>query len=253
MRVNDNEERHSAGRGCMSPGIPRNRHYILDDFSPAQQEQIVRHYAPKIRSWRSGLAPSFPRRWNCPELISAGTLLVWWKRWAKFRPQLGIRFETYAENRIRGAMLDELRRLDWFPVHWGNVCELWRGHARMWTRKGPSSNRGWIVPDYRPGCAWCPAGAWGPPESMWLSLDAIQDPVSIDTVENGGEPYSQNRDEWIGWKNCASDRRLDAKRKVGTLPLFTQMVEYAGNRRNNGYYGRSRIPAAFPGIKSSSP
>lgn len=32
----------------------------------------------------------------------------------KFDPKMGIKFETYAENRIKGAMLDELRRMDWF-------------------------------------------------------------------------------------------------------------------------------------------
>jgi len=32
----------------------------------------------------------------------------------KFRPELGIKFDTYSENRIKGAMLDELRRMDWF-------------------------------------------------------------------------------------------------------------------------------------------
>ncbi|MFW5837502.1 MAG: FliA/WhiG family RNA polymerase sigma factor, partial [Desulfovibrionaceae bacterium] len=32
----------------------------------------------------------------------------------KFRPEQGVKFDTYAENRIKGAMLDELRRMDWF-------------------------------------------------------------------------------------------------------------------------------------------
>ena len=32
----------------------------------------------------------------------------------KFNPERKIKFETYAENRIKGAMLDELRRMDWF-------------------------------------------------------------------------------------------------------------------------------------------
>ena len=32
----------------------------------------------------------------------------------KFRPDLGIKFDTYAENRIYGSMLDELRHQDCF-------------------------------------------------------------------------------------------------------------------------------------------
>jgi RNA polymerase sigma factor for flagellar operon FliA len=33
----------------------------------------------------------------------------------KFKPELGYRFETYASRRIRGAMSDGLRALDWLP------------------------------------------------------------------------------------------------------------------------------------------
>ena len=33
---------------------------------------------------------------------------------SNFDPNQGIKFETYADNRIRGAMLDELRKMDWF-------------------------------------------------------------------------------------------------------------------------------------------
>ena len=55
-----------------------------------------------------------PRNVELSELISAGTLGLM-ESFGKFRPQMGIKFDTYAESRIRGAMLDELRRLDWFP------------------------------------------------------------------------------------------------------------------------------------------
>lgn len=54
-----------------------------------------------------------PHHVELAELMSAGSLgLI--EALEKFRPDMGIKFETYAENRIKGAMLDELRRLDWF-------------------------------------------------------------------------------------------------------------------------------------------
>ena len=84
------------------------------DFSLADKESITRHYAPKIRFLALRLKTKLPRNVELSELISAGTLGLL-EALGKFQPQLGIRFETYAENRIRGAMLDELRRLDWFP------------------------------------------------------------------------------------------------------------------------------------------
>ena len=85
-----------------------------DDCSARQQEEIVRHFAPKVKYLALRLKSRLPRTVELSELISAGTLGLM-ESFGKFRPQLGIKFDTYAENRIRGAMLDELRRLDWFP------------------------------------------------------------------------------------------------------------------------------------------
>lgn len=85
-----------------------------EDFPPSAQEAIVRHYAPKIKFLALRLKAKLPKNVELGELISAGTLgLI--ESLGKFNAELGIKFETYAENRIKGAMLDELRRLDWFP------------------------------------------------------------------------------------------------------------------------------------------
>jgi len=54
-----------------------------------------------------------PQSVELGELISAGSIGLL-DALGKFRPELGIKFETYSENRIKGAMLDELRRMDWF-------------------------------------------------------------------------------------------------------------------------------------------
>ena len=83
------------------------------DFSEFDRDKIVRHYAPKIKILALRLKGKLPQRIELNELLSAGTLgLI--ESLGKFRPELKIKFETYAENRIKGAMLDELRRMDWF-------------------------------------------------------------------------------------------------------------------------------------------
>ncbi|MBQ4132155.1 MAG: FliA/WhiG family RNA polymerase sigma factor [Desulfovibrionaceae bacterium] len=84
------------------------------DFSAGEQEMIVRHFAPKIKYLALRLKNRLPKSVELSELISAGTLGLM-ECLGKFQPRLGIKFDTYAENRIRGAMLDDLRRLDWFP------------------------------------------------------------------------------------------------------------------------------------------
>ncbi len=82
-------------------------------FPPRDQEQIVRHYAPKIRILALRMKNKLPQSVELNELISAGSMGLL-DALGKFRPELGIKFDTYSENRIKGAMLDELRRMDWF-------------------------------------------------------------------------------------------------------------------------------------------
>lgn len=84
-----------------------------EEFSPRDKDTIVRHYAPKIKILALRLKGKLPQQVELNELISAGTLGLL-ESLGKFKPELGIKFETYSENRIKGAMLDELRRMDWF-------------------------------------------------------------------------------------------------------------------------------------------
>lgn len=87
---------------------------IWGDFNRQEQEKIVRHYAPKIRYIAYRMKGKLPKSVELNELISSGTIGLM-EALSKFKPQLAIRFDSYAESRIRGSMIDELRRLDWFP------------------------------------------------------------------------------------------------------------------------------------------
>ena len=84
-----------------------------DDFGPLARDEIVRHYAPKIKILALRLKGKLPQSVELGELISAGSLGLL-EALGKFDPKMGIKFDTYSENRIKGAMLDELRRMDWF-------------------------------------------------------------------------------------------------------------------------------------------
>ena len=84
-----------------------------DDFAPREREDIVRHFSPKIRILALRLKNKLPQSVELNELISTGSIGLL-DALSKFDPTLGIKFETYSENRIKGAMLDELRRMDWF-------------------------------------------------------------------------------------------------------------------------------------------
>lgn len=161
------------------------------EFDSVQQERIVRHYGPKIRFLALRLKAKLPKSVELGELISSGTLGLM-EALGKFRPQLGIRFETYAENRIRGAMLDELRRLDWFPRSLRQkvrildeaIRKFEHESGRQATEDELQKLTGLDIQDIRQGLEALQ-------NQLWISLDAIQDNVSADTPEIGGEPYAK--------------------------------------------------------------
>lgn len=82
-------------------------------LNPTQKDRIARDCAPRIKAIALHLKSKLPGHIELGDLISAGTLGLM-EALGKYQAGLGIRFDTFADNRIRGAMLDELRRMDWF-------------------------------------------------------------------------------------------------------------------------------------------
>ncbi len=81
---------------------------------PLNREELILKYAPKIKYIAQRLAWRLPPHVELEDLISAGALgLI--DAIDKFDPTRNIQFQTYAEFRVKGAMLDELRSMDWIP------------------------------------------------------------------------------------------------------------------------------------------
>ncbi len=78
------------------------------------RKDLLSKYIPLVRNVATRMAMGFPRSVELSDLISTGVIgLI--EAFANFDPQRGVKFETYAVPRIRGAILDELRALDWVP------------------------------------------------------------------------------------------------------------------------------------------
>jgi RNA polymerase sigma factor for flagellar operon FliA len=76
--------------------------------------KLLRQYLPLVRNVAGRMAIGFPRSVELSDLINTGVIgLV--EAFRNFDPERGVKFETYAVPRIRGAILDELRALDWVP------------------------------------------------------------------------------------------------------------------------------------------
>ncbi|MBN2112940.1 MAG: FliA/WhiG family RNA polymerase sigma factor [Acidimicrobiia bacterium] len=75
---------------------------------------LILHYSPLVKFVAGRVGVGLPRNVEQSDLISYGMFgLI--DAIDKFEPARGIKFETYAVNRIKGAILDELRALDWVP------------------------------------------------------------------------------------------------------------------------------------------
>src|SRR5262245_82892 len=80
----------------------------------ALEGQLVEKYVPLVKNVVGRLAMTLPPHVDGEDLYSAGlTGLLSAVR--QFNPGAGTSFETYARLRIRGAVFDELRRMDWVP------------------------------------------------------------------------------------------------------------------------------------------
>ena len=78
------------------------------------QAELVKKHAPLVKRIAYHLIGRLPSSVDVDDLIQAGTIgLLMAGR--NFSPEKGANFETYAGIRIRGAMIDELRKSDWTP------------------------------------------------------------------------------------------------------------------------------------------
>ncbi len=76
--------------------------------------RLIEEYAPRVRYIANRIASRLPAHVDLGDLISCGVIgLI--DAIEKFDPSKNVKFETYAEFRIRGAILDELRSMDWVP------------------------------------------------------------------------------------------------------------------------------------------
>ncbi len=81
---------------------------------PAARDGLILHYSPLVKFVAGRVGVGLPRNVEHADLVQYGMFgLI--DAIDKFDLERGYKFETYAVNRIKGAILDELRALDWVP------------------------------------------------------------------------------------------------------------------------------------------
>lgn len=83
-------------------------------LTPHQKDKLIMEYAPLIKFIAQKIAVRLPANIELDDLISSGVIGLM-DAIEKYDPSRDNKFKTYAEFRIRGSILDELRAQDWVP------------------------------------------------------------------------------------------------------------------------------------------
>jgi RNA polymerase sigma factor for flagellar operon FliA len=78
------------------------------------RDRLMLHYAPLVKYVAGRVGTGLPAHVDVADLVQSGIFGLA-DAIVKFEPERGLKFETYAMQRIRGAILDELRSQDWVP------------------------------------------------------------------------------------------------------------------------------------------
>jgi RNA polymerase sigma factor FliA len=103
-QIEPNRGRPAPSHGRQAPAL----------LSATERERLILEHLPQVRLIARRLHERLPESVSLDDLISTGTIgLI--GAIDHFDPSLNVKLKTYAEYKIRGAMLDGLRGLDWAP------------------------------------------------------------------------------------------------------------------------------------------
>jgi RNA polymerase sigma factor for flagellar operon FliA len=87
---------------------------VSDEMTEEDRERLILEHLPQVRLIARRIQERLPDSVSLDDLISTGVLgLI--SAIDNFNPAHNVKLKTYAEYKIRGAILDSLRGLDWAP------------------------------------------------------------------------------------------------------------------------------------------
>jgi RNA polymerase sigma factor for flagellar operon FliA len=100
---------HREAAACGYPPVA-----VLVPVLTAERERVLLEHLPMVRFLARRIHERLPQHMDIEDMISAGVVGLM-DAFAKFDPKKKVQFRSYAQFRIRGAILDNLRTLDWSP------------------------------------------------------------------------------------------------------------------------------------------
>jgi RNA polymerase sigma factor for flagellar operon FliA len=104
--------RKTVSRSAMGCGYPPDASDV--PVLSGEQERVLLEHLPIVRFLARRIHERLPQHVDIEDLVSAGVVGLM-DAFSKFDPEKKVQFRSYAQFRIRGAILDSLRTLDWSP------------------------------------------------------------------------------------------------------------------------------------------
>jgi RNA polymerase sigma factor for flagellar operon FliA len=116
MEMEPAEARGNSGRGYRDAGNypPPAAAAPVVPVLTGEQERVLLEHLPMVRFHARRIHEKLPQHVDLEDLVSAGVVGLM-DAFVKFDPDKKVQFRSYAQFRIRGAILDSLRTLDWSP------------------------------------------------------------------------------------------------------------------------------------------
>jgi RNA polymerase sigma factor for flagellar operon FliA len=160
------------------------------------RERLVVAYSPLVKYVAGRMASGLPAHVDEADLISYG-LIGLISAIERFEPEREIKFETYAITRIKGAIIDELRSLDWVPRSVrARARQIERANAKLehQLQRAPNDEEmaaelDITVDEFHQALLQISNSTISALDELWTVSDASGDQVSLlDTIEDPGAP-----------------------------------------------------------------
>jgi RNA polymerase sigma factor for flagellar operon FliA len=188
------------------------------------RERLVVAYSPLVKYVSGRMASGLPAHVDEADLISYG-LVGLINAIERFELEREIKFETYAITRIKGAIIDELRSLDWVPRSVRQRArEIERANAKLEHKlqRAPTDEEmadelGMSVDDFQAALLQISNSTVAALDELWSVSDASGDQVSLlDTLQDPDAPDPAAVMDQIDLKDRVADAiaRLPEREKL---------------------------------------
>jgi RNA polymerase sigma factor for flagellar operon FliA len=189
------------------------------------RERLVLAYSPLVKYVAGRVASGLPAHVEEQDLISYG-LVGLIGAIERFEPAREIKFETYAVSRVKGAIIDELRSMDWVPRSVrAKARDIEKANAQLEARlqRSPSDSEmadklGVSVEEFQQSLLQISNSAIIALDELWTVSDSSGDQIALlDTIK---DPHSVDPQEILDAGEL-KDRLADA---IARLPEREKLV-----------------------------